>query len=135
MTKLRTFYLAGKFHDKLKLNTIIQRITNECNLVCTFNWTIIDDEKTHILDIVTHEITGVQTADVLIVIMDDPEYDYRGTYCEVGCALGLDKPILLFNPCDLSYATTNIFYFHPNIKHFNNLDDIIQELGYSTLLA
>jgi nucleoside 2-deoxyribosyltransferase len=128
MNKFKTFYLAGKLNDKHKLNTIINKITTECKLTCTYNWTIIDDNTTHILDIVTHEITGVQSADVLIVIMDDPEYEYRGTFVEIGCALGLGKPILLYNPCELSFASTNIFYFHPNIKHFNNIHDIIQEL-------
>jgi nucleoside 2-deoxyribosyltransferase len=129
MNKYKTFYLAGKLHDKPKLNTIINKITTECNLKCTYNWTLIDDHKTHILDIVTHEITGVQSADVLIVIMDDPEYEYRGTFVEIGCALGLNKPILLFNPNELSFASTNIFYFHPNIKHFHNIHELIQELS------
>jgi nucleoside 2-deoxyribosyltransferase len=129
MTKFKSFYLAGKLNDKSILNSVIEKISTECNMTCTYNWTLTDDNKTHILDIVTHEITGVQSADVLIVIMDDPKYDYRGTFVEIGCVLGLEKPIFLYNPNDLSYASTNIFYFHPNIKHFHSVHDMIQELN------
>lgn len=99
------------------------------------------------------DIKEVLESDVLVAIMDDPEYAYRGTFSEIGCALGANKPIIIFcpgivtgvisnNEKDSSKADepskfdktqrvnyshkcmTNVFYHHPSIRHVKTWDKV-----------
>ncbi len=40
----------------------------------------------------------VRASDILLAIMDDDSYAYRGTWLEIGCAIGLDKKVVLLCP-------------------------------------
>ena len=41
---------------------------------------------------------GVKAADVVVVVMTLPQYEYAGTWTEVGIAIGAEKPILFVSP-------------------------------------
>ncbi len=44
------------------------------------------------------DIGGVVDADFLIIVMDNKDYDYRGTFSEIGVALASPKPRLSLLP-------------------------------------
>ncbi len=86
------------------------------------------------------DIDEVCECDVLFAVMDDPIYTYRGTYSEIGCALGLGKQVVILcdgtstkiddNTYEFShYCMRNVFYWHPLITHTTNLEDVIKELN------
>lgn len=52
---------------------------------------------------------GVQNADVVIALMDDPKYPYRGTLFELGVALGLNKRVFVVTPY-LKFDPENVFF-------------------------
>jgi nucleoside 2-deoxyribosyltransferase len=62
------------------------------------------------------DIEGVRDADAVIMIIDQPDYEYRGTFTELGAALVSGKPVTIVGP-DKVHASTNVFYWHPDIKH------------------
>lgn len=71
---------------------------------------------------------AVEAADVMVVIIDDADYAYRGTFCEVGVAIGTGTPIVLLEDIDIpigSKVDTNIFFRHPAIEHVKSWDDVI----------
>lgn len=147
-----TFYLAGAFNQKQFLNKLIQKIEKSTKLKCTWNWSKVEEQNTS-REIFGYyakkDIDGVVDADVFIAVFNDPNYSYRGTSTELGCAIGLEKDIFIYNPhdnideievsdedvkdncSDEKYienfnAKTNCFYHHPNITHTNKFSKLIR---------
>jgi len=121
-------YVAGKWTDK---DTIAMKMNQIEKLGYDISHKWINYEPTGKYNkstLADYDLKGVQNCDLLIVVMDDPLYAYRGTFTEVGIALGLGKKIYIFDPNENSYSSTNVFYHHPSIKHFNKWDDIMQML-------
>ena len=77
------------------------------------------------------DLEGIKAADVLISLMDDPKYAYRGTFTEMGAALALGKPIFVVSPPDQddAYYMSNCFYHHPNLRHFPTWESLWQQQG------
>jgi len=61
------------------------------------------------------DLDGVREADLVVMIMDQPEYEYRGTFTELGAALSLGKPVIMTGPSTVR-AATNVFYWHSGIE-------------------
>lgn len=75
------------------------------------------------------DIDGVKKSDVAVAVMDDPDYAYRGTYTEIGCALGIGKPLHIVCPVEGdAYIKTNVFFHHPDITHHKSWDDFVEYL-------
>ena len=75
------------------------------------------------------DLDGVKAADAVVAILDNPKYAYRGVSCEMGCAIALGIPVLIYNPQPTDgYAASNIFYWHPDVKHFKSMDALMQDL-------
>ena len=56
--------------------------------------------------------------------MFDKDYAYRGTFTELGCAIGRNKTIIIVCPGkDDYYCQTNCFYHHPLINHVESVEE------------
>ena len=82
------------------------------------------------------DVNQVKECDVLLAIMDDDKYAYRGTWTEIGVAIALNKKIIVVCPgtqnkiSDIKYeyshyCMTNVFFWHPNIIRVKTIDDAI----------
>lgn len=75
----------------------------------------------------------MQDADVIIALMDDPKYAYRGTFFEIGVAMGLKKkvivvtPYLTFDPANVEFHKV-CFYHLQHITHVASLDEALDRL-------
>ncbi len=87
------------------------------------------------------DTTEVNSADVLLAIMMNDKYSYRGTWTEIGCSIGLKKRIIIVCPglgtqrqisdtCyEYSYyCMNNVFFWHPAIQRVKTIDDAIELL-------
>ncbi len=66
------------------------------------------------------DAAGVTTADVLVAIMTRDEYEYNGTWTEVGIALGAKIPVLIVSPYAISSkakCARNLYFALPVIEH------------------
>ena len=80
------------------------------------------------------DILEVLQCDVLIAIMDNKDYPYRGTFTEIGCSIGANKRTIIVCPgeydqesCKYTHdCMNNLFYFYPNIIHVNTLEEAIK---------
>jgi len=85
----------------------------------------------------------VAEADVLLAIMNDDKYAYRGTWTEIGVAIALQKKIILVCPGygqekKISetryehpyYCMNNVFFWHPAITRVKTLDEAINILTH-----
>jgi len=128
MTKV---YVAGKWSDK----DIIRKYIDALKLLVqvTYDWTRSNEyksggsceEKSMFAYL---DAEGVKNADILIVILTDPHYEYRGTCTEMGIAIGLDKPVVLICPFEYADIQTNIFYWHKNVIHVSSFEECLKIL-------
>ena len=80
----------------------------------TYTWTAGDEGGPEAYsDIAIRELRGVLEADVLIVLLPGG----YGTHVEIGAALALGKPVILYAPdrdtLDAPYPCP--FHYHPNV--------------------
>ena len=132
-------YIVGSWKHRTDVAHYIKRIHNVGFAETVHNWTkhIPPSINTEVFkETAIEDIEAVKKAEVVVAIMNQSKYPYRGTNCEIGAALGLGKPVLIFNPNhdvnnihNSEFHESNVFYFHPLIKHFVNFDNLITELG------
>ncbi len=106
-------YVAGNFaEDRPRCRSIAWQL-ERLGHVITVKW--FDTEQK---DFGAHnaliDYRGVRTADALIVLMDQ-ERDFRGTWCEVGAAHVLGKPVYFIGD---AYKKANVFRSHPLSLNF-----------------
>ena len=137
-----SIYVAGKWGDRVELQKKMDRLRDEFQFNVLSGWverenrinTPEDYSECSKLD-----IEEVSAADKLLVFMDDPKYAYRGTYCEIGCAIGLGKQVVIVTDAvatkinettyDFShYCMKNVFFWHPNITHVKTIEEAVKEL-------
>jgi nucleoside 2-deoxyribosyltransferase len=135
-------YVAGgwKFRDEI---AVVKTQFETYGYTITSNW--IDRENglftpENFENDANMDIKEVTEADVLVAVMTDPEYAYRGTCTEIGCALGQNKPVVIICPGTSKkisdtkwefshYCQRNVFFWHKNITHVLNVDDAVAHLN------
>jgi nucleoside 2-deoxyribosyltransferase len=124
-------YVAGKWGDRENISKYIQDIQKH-GFEISYDWT-----KNEIQECRTHEemsffaekdMNGVKTSDVVVLLITDKEYAYRGTFTEMGGALALNKTIFIVDPFENAVCHSNIFYWHPLIYHVKSWKDLLEEL-------
>lgn len=124
-------FVSGKFAEKSLIKSKMIELGN-LGYFITHDWTIYEEIPINNNDrqlIATFDIEGIRKCDVQIVIISDPEYPYRGTFCEMGCSMALNKRILMFNPLEDASCTKLPFYYHSCISHFDTWDGLLVELN------
>lgn len=131
--ELKKLYVAGKWYDKEKIQIKIREL-EQLGHEITHNWTICETEyhstddrlRANAID----DINGVKNADIVVVVMDDVKYTYRGTSHEVGAALALNKPVYLYCPDpDNTEWYQGCFSRHPCITLFRDWEDLKANLS------
>ena len=126
-------YLAGKFADKERMETLANRLEVELGADITFRWWSYPqkpvDERTHQESqmLGTLETEGILKADLVIALMDDPEYLYRGTSTELGICIGSRTPAFVLQSTTKAHWSRNPFN-HLATAYFTDLEKLIQQV-------
>lgn len=119
-------YIAGKWTAKEQVASRIDNVKSIGHTI-THDWTLVEhgDSRPEMSHYSQLDVKGVVEADLFIGLFEDPQYAYRGSFTELGVALGyrqmgFQKEIWVVCPDELSYAQSNIFIHHPFIRHFNS---------------
>jgi nucleoside 2-deoxyribosyltransferase len=86
------------------------------------------------------DVEEIKKCDILLAIMTDEKYAYRGTWFEIGCALALNKKIIIVCPYGETkvsdtkyeythYCMTNVFFWHPSITRLKTLNDALSYIA------
>lgn len=134
-------YIGGKWSDKEYIRSIMDRFVADGSEI-THDWTAVEtssiEERKRMSPADAHndrrkcadlDIKGVQDADVVMLFMTDPKYPYRGTFTELGAAIGLKKPTYIVCPeydNNTYECTTNCFFHHSSIIHCRTLEELIE---------
>ena len=123
----RRVYVAGAFHHKERVQAI-QDFLKEKGFEITHDWTRVEleGERTpqQAANMAKLDTDGVKSADILVVDMTDKEYVYRGSFTEIGIALGKEIPVCIICPDGPARCKSNVFYWHPSIGRFPDMDCI-----------
>lgn len=123
-------YIAGKFSEKDLTRTYMEEVIKLGHTI-THDWTSFEkegDETERMRLSAEKDIQGVRDCDCMVALLTDPKYAYRGSFTEIGCGLGLNKKVIVVNPDDNAYCTTNCFYHHPDIIHVKSWGDVLDNL-------
>ena len=135
-TKVKV-YVAGKWSDRKQLQLVMNDL-RDLGFDVISGW-VEREDRAYTPEALGRcgklDIDEVSECDVLLAVMNDPEYPYRGTYSEVGCALGLKKKVVVVcngtSECKEDkyefshYCMRNVFYWHPSIVHVSTIDEAI----------
>jgi nucleoside 2-deoxyribosyltransferase len=120
-------YLAGKWADRANIRTIMDSLEAKGHTI-THDWTSHENENDRSPEYLKRcahlDIEGVRNAELIIVLMTDPKYAYRGSFTEIGAAVALRKHVHIVCPDPNAYCRTNCFFFHPLIIHHRQLSEV-----------
>jgi len=124
-------YIAGKWNDKDKIGSIMDDYEKK-GFIITHRWNEYEaDPNNKLGDMAAKDINAIQESDIVLVIMDDSVYEYRGTFTEMGAAIALKKDLIVYCPNEKAFCKTNCFFHHPHIQHCKTMkhaNDIMMEL-------
>jgi len=110
---VRVFVATG-FPQKAEAQRVMQAFRAR-GATITWDWTNppSDMDRKHQA---MADAAGVMTADVVLAIMTLPDYEYKGTWTEIGMAIGARQSILLITPfvdAGPAKCSKNIYFAHP----------------------
>jgi nucleoside 2-deoxyribosyltransferase len=79
----------------------------------------------------TSDLAGVKRAQVLIAVMTDAKYEYKGTWFETGCAVGSGIPTILISPftkAEDAVTARNVYFHLPSHTRFNSVDAMLTQI-------
>jgi nucleoside 2-deoxyribosyltransferase len=121
--KMVKVYLASKWGDRAIISDYIKELQSN-GIDISFDWTCneIHECKNHeeMAFYAEKDIQGVLDADIVVALILDPTYAYRGTFTEIGCAIGSNKKVCIVCPLDNADIHSNVFYWHKSIQHFTS---------------
>lgn len=123
-------YVAGAWTHREEIDAIIE-VWKQQGIRITHEWTKTE-EQSSMTTAAINDIQGVRDAKFVVAIMDDRKYAYRGTFSEMGAALALGKPVLIYNPFHANndeksiYGASNVFYWHPLCMHFTHIESVFE---------
>jgi len=148
-----SIYVAGKWADKDEIGTKIRALEAK-GFEVTHDWTKVevpditirlhtmrndddDEEDNHPIfpieymeECSSNDVRGVADADVLVVSMEHTNYAYRGAWTEIGVALGLNKPVIIFSPnSNGNKNALNVFFWHKYVRHVTDWDSVEEQLN------
>ena len=130
-------YVAGKWSAKRSMRVYMNDIQTYGHHI-VHDWTRVETQSSPTTQKLQKDaiadINGVKKSDVLIAVFTDETYSYRGTFTEIGCALGQNKPVIIFCPYPQYTNSMNVcFAHHPLVQVFTNWESLVIYLnqGYS----
>jgi hypothetical protein len=122
-------YVAGKWSEKELIRGYMSQLIKLGHKI-THDWTSYESNTANTkADMAFKDVQGVAFADV--IVMDDPKYAYRGSFTELGAALGLLKDVYIICPDKDSECRTNVFFHHPDITHAVSWEEFLDKLRIS----
>lgn len=124
-------YIATAIENHKQHNELAIML-NEIGFELTYDWTVHGSIVHQGLEVMTEyallEKAGVCEADLVIVLLPGG----RGTHVELGMALAMDIPVIIYSPEESAFSFTKatcLFYFDPRVLRISGtLQDIIDVL-------
>lgn len=133
MNHVSSVYLAARFSKQPEMRKIRDLFLQEkINVTSTWldqhpNGDLGDDPVTDTRNAI-RDLVDVRVADGLVFFSEAQLARRGGRHVEFGYALALGKPIYVVGNKE------NIFHYTPGIKHYQTVQEVVQEITLSNLL-
>lgn len=124
-------YVAGQWAKRAEIRKQMDIIEAKRDTI-THDWTghasSAEGAKTQqqFADEARADLAGIHSAEVFVAFMDSPTYQYRGTFFEMGYALGCGVPVYIITPYT-EFDPKNV-YFHSNTFTWSNTISMVKDL-------
>jgi len=109
-------YVAGGYKHRMAIRAFVDTIESTGLYKQPRRWFDVEEtDETHAQS-ATADMDAVRSAELVVAVIDDPDYAYRGTWTEVGAAVALNKRVVIIGPRTTASAR-NVFWHHPAITH------------------
>ena len=115
-------YVAGAYCDKHTVQQVQAALIKTARCTITHDWTAATN-TTALEDALSDE-RGVNRAELVVLVFSVAEHAYRGTFTEMGMALGLGKMIVALCLVDGEYRH-NPFLQLPQVHRVQTLDELL----------
>jgi hypothetical protein len=133
-------YVAGKWADKDTLRDKMTELESLGHCI-THDWTSYESDFSNTKqDMADKDAQGVMDAEVVVCVMTDPSYAYRGSCSELGLAIASARnKELIAVVCPVqgmkAPCMTNVFVHHPMVDRFVSWTDFLQHLQATQALV
>ena len=125
-------YLAGKWADRNGSMGQKRDSLRAAGHEITHDWMTFEvptRDHVHRGIMAVKDMEGVRAADAVVVVMDDGDYSYRGTFTELGGALMAKKPICMVAPEGDDFGfKQNVFWHHPAVSYVHDWESALRWL-------
>jgi hypothetical protein len=132
-------YVAGAFCDKAAVRRV-QDALRAAGHTITLDWTWHEDgtkDAAALAADAAADVDGVARADAALFLFTQPTYAYRGTFTELGVALGMaaagaKQRLVIVDALPAStaaYYRTNCFFHHGAVKPADRFDSVAAALA------
>lgn len=153
MSRPLKIYVAGGWKFREKIKEIMELLDEHSDFKVISGWIARENgdfSPKALANDAYFDFQEIQESDVVFVVMTDPDYSYRGSFTEIGYALGIKRPVIVWcdgkirsqttvtnettgevEKVDVDYThscMTNVFFHHPEIIQVDSLAKGIQEL-------
>jgi len=100
-------------------------------LVITHDWTGGAEGGTK-ADTAERDEAGIRAAKVLVAVMTHKTYEYKGTWFEIGYALGRGLPVVLISPfvrAEDAVTARNVYFHHKGLHRFSSVATFLAALS------
>jgi nucleoside 2-deoxyribosyltransferase len=137
-------YVAGKCGTAVEVGRVreLQDAVVAAGGVITHDWTrqegitptptgLTGERAAYLARCAKLDIDGVLAADAVVALIDDEHYAYRGTFTEIGAALGSRRRVVIVasSPPERLAAAQNCFFHHPDIVRVATTSEALGALG------
>ena len=119
-------FVATGYIQRHEGAALMRELEKQHGLVITCDWTKETLAPLTMSQKAIRDTSAVRSAHVLVALMTLPSYEYKGTFTELGMALGLGIPIVLISPFTVTTdakCARNIYFHCPEFKRYTSLAD------------
>ena len=109
-------YVAGGYKHRNEIREFVDQLEATGLYKQSRRWFDVESDSETPAQSAAADLEAVRNASLVVAVMTDPDYAYRGTWTEVGAALALRKSITIIGPDSVASAR-NVFWYAPEIRH------------------
>jgi hypothetical protein len=122
-------FVATGFGQKADGKALMEALCAR-GLTITCDWTTAPPGLSR-ADMATRDVAGVMRAQVLVALMTLPSYEYKGTFTEIGIAIGAGIPVVLVSPFiqpDDAICARNVYFHLPTIQRYPSVAKLLEAI-------
>ncbi len=121
-------FVATGYHQKADAALLMGELRAR-NLTISCDWTVASTLSIEAM--AARDVEAVRTSDVLVALMTVADYEYKGTFTEIGMAIGAGVPVVVVSPFMHAYEATcaeNVYFHCDRLRRYLTVQAFLEAL-------